>query len=85
MAYDIMSGKYKIPLEARKVVQNAVSTRSYETLKKTLAEAGMKNADEFVSKARLQTDHIKAFFKKHPEIEKLNETERTNLFRALLK
>ena len=78
-----ISRKYKLPNDPN-LQKEIAANPSKEGMIKVLKEKGMINADEYVNKIFLQNSLMFQFLKKHPEITKLNQNKKMEVFGKLL-
>lgn len=77
-----ISKKYIFPTD-KSHQKELASNPSKENMKKLLKAKGMINADEYVDKVFLQTTLMFQFFKKHPEISKLDPKKKQEVMSQL--
>lgn len=78
-----VSGKYKLPKDPN-LQKELAANPTKEGMTRILKEKGMINAEEYVDKIILQTSLMFEFLKKHPELSKLNQQKKVEIFSKLL-
>jgi DNA-binding transcriptional regulator GbsR (MarR family) len=81
----IVKKKYSIPKNFYQLMQELGENSNSKAIEKKLTDAGMKNAGEFLEKITRQENLMKAFLKKHPEIQKMEPLARQQLIVNILK